>query len=203
MGNISCPWCGQRNQDDALECHKCGGPLPVMDGQGPGPNPPMPPRRMPRGFKRRMLLANSVSTIVGLIFLGVGLPFAIIFPIIGLQPGMTLMLVIGGGLGGLFTLMGGAMIYFGIRRGLRKIRPFEHGLATIGEIVDLYQDTRVSVNGRHPWAIVYSFQVYGFEHSGQELAWQRPSRNLTVGSQVHVLYMPDNPQENVTYPPPG
>jgi hypothetical protein len=50
---------------------------------------------------------------------------------------------------------------------------------------------------------VYTFQVHGFEHSGQELAWRHPSKNLAVGSKVHVLYMLENPQENVVYPPLG
>lgn len=200
MVYIACPWCGQRSRDDQPECYKCGGPLPVLDASDPGPNPPMPPRQLPKGFKRRLLLTNSVLTLVGLIFFGVGLPFAIIFPIVGLSPGMGMMIVIGGGLGGLFTIAGGAMLYFGIRQGLRKIRPFEHGQATIGEVVDIYQDTRISINGRHPWAIVYVFRVHGIEHEGKDLSWQRSALKQSVGNRVHVLYIPDDPEESVIYP---
>jgi hypothetical protein len=161
----------------------------------------MAPRALPAGYKRRMLIANSVLNLVGGIFLLVGLPFAVTFPIIGISTGDWLFLLIGGGLGGVFALLGGGMLYYGVQQALGKIRPLEHGKATIGEVVDMYRDTSVSVNGRNPMAIVYLFKVHGYEYEGKGQSWKYSQHNLKVGDRVHVLFMPDDPEESVIYPP--
>jgi hypothetical protein len=161
----------------------------------------MPPRALPKGYKQRMLFRNAPLTLIGIIFFFVGFPLGIIFTIVGLIPGMWLMIVIGGGIGGIFTILGIGMAYFGIQQGLSKIRPFEHGHATIGEIVDVYQDSSVSVNGRYPWAVVYTYRVHGLEYEGKALSWNRATRNRAVNDRVHVLYLMDDPEQSVIYPP--
>ena len=201
MAFINCPWCTQRNNQADLECRKCGGPLPTMSGSDPGPNPPLPPRTLPQGYKQKMMFRNSPLTLIGIIFFFVGFPLGIIFTIVGLIPGMWLMIVIGGGIGGLFTLLGIGMGYFGIQQGLKKIRPFEHGHATIGEIVEIYQDTSISVNGRFPWAVIYTFRFQGIEFEGKAISWNRAVQNHAVKDRVHVLYLMNDPEQSVIYPP--
>jgi len=148
-----------------------------------------------------MLVSNAVLNLVGGIFLLVGLPFAVIFPIVGIATGMLLFVLIGGGLGGVFTILGGGMLFFGIRDGLSKIRPFEHGLATVGEVVEMYRDHSISINGRNPMAIVYTYTVHGIEYEDQVHSWKYGKQTQAVGNRVHVLYLPDDPHQSVIYPP--
>lgn len=201
MKVMICPWCNQRNDPGDLECRKCGGPLPGLCGSDPGPVPQAAPRKLPSGYKRRLLLTDSVLTIVGGIFLLVGLPFVIVFPIIGITTGMWLFVVIGGGLGGLFVILGGGMLYYGILQGFVKIRPLEYGQATIGEVVEIYRDTTIRINRQHPLAIVYVYKVHGNEYEGKIRSWKYDQDDLAVGDRVHVLYMPDAPEQSVIYPP--
>jgi len=151
-----------------------------------------------------MLMGNNVPALVGLIFLLIGFPLGLIFTILGITlPGMWLFIVIGGGVGGIFTLLGGAMLYFGIREGLGKIRPFEHGQATIGEVIEMYRDPTVSINGRNPWAIIYTFKVHGLTYEGKAISWKYAPQTQAEGNRVHVLYLPDDPDQNAIYPPVG
>lgn len=202
MEFINCPWCSQRVPDTDLDCRQCGGPLPPPIGDDPGPSPPLPPRKLPAGYKRRMLFTNEVFPLVGLIFLLIGFPLGLIFIILGIVlPGMWVFIVGGGSVGGIFTLLGGAMLFAGIQSGLRKIRPFEHGQATVGEVVELFRDRSIQVNGRNPWRIIYTFKVHGAPYEGKVLSWQHAPQSQAVGNKIFVLYMPDDPDQNVVYPP--
>ena len=202
MEPINCPWCKQRTTETALECRRCGGPLTPPLGDDPGLSPPLPPRALPQGYKRRMFFSNSVLSLVGGIFLMVGLPIGIIFTILGITlPGMVLFIIIGGSLGSIFTLLGGGMVYFGIQEVLGKIRPYEHGQAAVGEVIDIYRDHSISMNGRNPWAILYSFKAHGQPYQGKELSWKFNPKTQAVGNKLYVLFMPDDPDQNVIYPP--
>jgi len=201
MDFINCPWCGQRTQADALECHKCGGPLPSIRGDDPGPSPPLPPRQLPKGYKQRVFLKNSPLSLIGGIFFIVGLPFTIIFPLVSFFTQEWLFLIMGCGLGGLFVALGAGMLLFGIRSGLNKIRPYELGQATVGEIIDIHRDYSMMVNGRNPWRIYYQFETSTTPYEGSVLTWQNAERTHKVGNRVYVLYMLENPDQNALYPP--
>ncbi len=202
MDFITCPWCGQRNPADALECRACGGPLPVP-GSDPGPEPPPPPRQLPKGYKTRVLWKNAPINAIGLVFFTIGAVFACLFPVIGLASGLVPLLCIGGGLGGLFVVLGGGMLYSGIRTGLGKIRPYEIGRAALGEITEIYRDTSVDVNGRNPWAVRYQFEAEGQVYEGRATTWKYAPKLHQSGDRVHVLYLPDDPEQNALYPPLG
>ncbi|MBC8333442.1 MAG: DUF3592 domain-containing protein [Anaerolineae bacterium] len=203
MNFINCPWCGQRVPQTDLDCRKCGGPLTPPVGNDPGAAPPPPPRTLPAGYKRRMLFKNAPFTLIGGIFLIIGFPIGLIFTILGFViPGMWLFIVIGGGVGGIFTLLGGGMLYAGVQQGLDKIRPYEHGQATVGEVIEIQQDYSMSVNGRYPWAIVYIFDdARGRPYEGKAITWQHAPKTQAVGNRVYVLYLPDDPDQNALYPP--
>ena len=78
------------------------------------------------------------------------------------------------------------------------------GVATRGEIVDLHQDTSESINGRHPWAVVYAYEADGRMYEGTVKSWGRAGSVLAlygVGSPVHVLYVRERPERSALYPP--
>ncbi len=199
---ISCPWCGQRNPDTAPECRKCGGPLPVRGGD-PGPLPPPPPRPLPKGYKRRMLWKNSPINLIGGIFALVGVGIACLFPVIGLFSGLWLFILIGGFMGLIFGGLGGGLLYYGLRQAYSKIRPYEHGLAVEGEILEIFRDPSIEVNGRNPWAVTYLYTVNGEPREGRTLTWKHAPKLLSAGDKVHVLYLPEDPDQSVLYPPLG
>ncbi len=199
---INCPWCGQRNPADALECRKCGGPLPVK-GKDPGPTPPPPPRTLPRGYKRRMLWKNSPINLIGGIFALVGAGIGCIFPLVGLVSGLWLLLLVGGFIGLVFTALGGGMLYAGLRSAYGKIRPYEHGIATEGEIAEIFRDPTVEVNGRNPWAVTYLYTANGQTLEGRTRTWKHAPALVESGDVVHVLYLPEDPEQSVLYPPLG
>ncbi len=202
MDFITCPWCGQRNPADALECRSCGGPLPVS-GSDPGPEPPPPPRQLPKGYKNRVLWKNAPGNAIGLVFAVIGISLLCIFAPVGLISGLLPILCIGGGMGVIFALIGGGLLYTGVRNGLRKIRPYELGYAAIGEITEIYRDTSMEVNGRNPWAVRYQFEADGQLYEGKATTWKYAPNLHKSGDRVHVLYLTEDPEQNALYPPLG
>ena len=199
---ITCPWCGQRNLADSLECRKCGGPLPVKAGAPLGAAPPPPPRALPKGYKKRMLWKDSPLTLIGSIFTALGAIMGCIFSIIALAAGVIFMLI-GSFIGFLFLVIGGIALYTGIQQGLSKIRPYEMGHSAIGEITEIYQDTTITVNGRHPWAVLYRFEIGGIPYEGKARTWNYAPKLKSVGDKVYVLYLSESPDKNALYPPLG
>ncbi len=198
-----CPWCGQRNPADALECRSCGGPLPAPLGDDPGPEPPPPPRQLPAGYKNRVLWKNAPGNAIGLAFFLLGAMLGCILSVAGLATGLLPLACIGGGMGLLFVLIGGGLLFAGIRSGLGKIRPYELGRAAVGEITEIFRDTSVSVNGRSPWAVLYQFEADGVVYEGRATTWKHAPGIQAVGNRVYVLYLPDDPEQNALYPPLG
>ncbi len=202
MEYIICPWCGQRNPSDALSCQHCGGTLP-NPGADPGPEPPPPPRPLPKGYRQRMLFKNSPLLLIGLIFSGVGLGSLCLFAVIGAATGMLLMVGIAGLIGLIFVLIGAPMAYAGWKGALDKIRPYENGVHALGEISEIFRDVSVTVNGRNPWAVTYLYTVDGQTLEGRVTTWKYAPKMLKTGYHVHVLYLPEDPQQSVIYPPLG
>ncbi|NUM47301.1 MAG: DUF3592 domain-containing protein [Anaerolineales bacterium] len=198
---LNCPWCDSRNANGAHNCAQCGGPLPPPVGSDPGEQPPPPPRALPKGYRSRVMFRNTPLLLIGSIFTLIGLPFACIFPIVGVATGLLLFVLIGGLIGGLFVVIGLAMAYSGYRTAEGKIRPFQFGVPAKGTVVDVHQDTSITVNGRSPYAVVYQFEVHGRAMEGTVLSWKYAPQLQAPGNVVWVLYMQDDPTQNVIYPP--
>jgi hypothetical protein len=198
---VNCPWCTSRNPNTQMNCTQCGGPLPPPVGSDPGPKPPMPPRTLPKGYRTRVIFRGTPLFLVGFIFALVGAPFAFFFPLIGFAIGDYIFPIIGCLLGGGFVVLGIVLAYFGYRAAIGKIRPFQYGLATTGKVVDLHLDTSIQVNGRSPYAVIYHFDVMGKPFEGKVLSWHYAAHQQAPGNVVWVLYMQDDPTQNVIYPP--
>lgn len=189
---ITCGWCGTKYSGFQPNCKNCGGALPHPPGMDAGEPPPDPPRRLPKGFERRVLWTHNVFALVGGIFLLVGVPLMI--GMVFVHP-----------LAPLIPLIHCTLGYFLLRHGRgkakRMLNAFVNGKAIRGDIKDVFEDTSISVNNRHPWAIAYGFDVQGQIYEGTARTWDADARLRSRGQHIWVLAIESDPEQNTIYPP--
>lgn len=197
---VVCPWCGTVYERYQPNCSNCGGVLPNRDSRSPGAAPPPPPRQLPPEFVRRARRASQFAMLFGTIFAAVGGGLAILFAVLGAALGMWLFVFLGGTLGGLFFLAGLAVLAYGRRSRSRRLRALVEGVAAPGQVVDVYVDQSVQVNGRSPWRVVYTFSAGGVQYEGGAHTFT-PDEEYEPGVPVYVVYVADDPGQNSLYPP--
>jgi membrane protein implicated in regulation of membrane protease activity len=204
---ITCPWCGTNYVSFQSNCDNCGGSLPLpaeMVATAPAESlapPPPPPRNVPRQALWRILftdgwsVAGAVFSLLGFIFgvLGTALTVTLVAAFVGLPFA---------GLGVLFLGAGIPMLVWRYQMAYRTVEVLEQGEATVGEIVDVYQNYQVRVNGRYPWTVQYRYEVGGREYSGRVTTLSRPDLSQQPGRPVYVLHMQDDPGQSTLYPSP-
>jgi hypothetical protein len=158
-----------------------------------GPPPPPPPRPLPEGFATRVRFTHNFILLLGLAFFLFG----------GL---MTAFLVAKKSWAALFPgffLLGGiGMLKEGILTASRTLKAFRHGKAILGRIVSVTVDRQSHANGRHPWDIVYSFEVDGQTHQGKFTTFESATmERFPVQRPVWVLAVEKDPARNTIYPP--
>lgn len=201
-GSITCSWCGTRYTRHQRNCTNCGGPLPGPTPPDPGPEPPPPPRTIPDAYVRRLYLTGNVPNLVGGIFALVGslVTAGMLWMTYMLGPEVAWASLTGL----LFVGIGGILLVVGVRRARRQLHALRDGVVARGEITDLYQDTTESINGRHPWAVVYQYEADGRVLEGKVKSWDRAGSVMilyAIGSPVHVLYVRGRPERSALYPP--
>ncbi|TLD69818.1 hypothetical protein FEM03_15965 [Phragmitibacter flavus] len=189
---ITCGWCSTHYQHWQNRCDSCGGPMPPMPGMAIGAPPPPAPRSVPSGFPLRVLLTNNIASIIGAIIFGAG-------------AFMTLMFLVAGNWGalfpGLFALGGFLVLRFGIKQGRSTLHAFRDGIAVEGKVHQVSKDTTTTVNGEHPWKLVYHFRVADHLHQGVLISFDSTLSKRVSGQPLWVLYVPENPEKNTLYPP--
>ena len=101
-----------------------------------------------------------------------------------------------------FPALGATIMGFTIRSNRREIRAFRHGRPVLAKVTSRGQNTRVSVNGRHPFEIAWEFQVDGEIYSGSLSSMSMLAmEDLMAKHQLPVLYDPANPRINTVYIP--
>jgi len=200
---ITCAWCGKVFNELREDCARCGGALPPPDGADAGAPPPPVPRVLPTDFRRRVLVTRNETVLAAgllLIFATASawgfLPFS---PRVrqsgfGIQEGYFLALF------GVFFLFGAALLWFGLRRGMRAVRIVEFGEAAGGTIIAVTRDAFKSLGGRPHTVISYIFAADGEVHNGEAHTCDDAVAR-EAGQPVHVLYQASNPRANVIYPP--
>ncbi len=175
----TCAWCDTVNTDAAAtNCVNCGGPLPALPGMDPGPEPPPPPRTLPVKYRRRVMYWKNVRVLVGMMFTIVGC-WTILFPIIGIPVWIK-----------------------GRKMALAKLAALERGRGARAQVVDVWRDTSVTINGRNPWAIEYSFETAeGTVVKGKAQAWDASNADRRPGQPLWVVYLPEDPEQNAIWPP--
>ncbi len=189
---FTCGWCGKHYVNWQNQCVSCGGPMPPLPGMELGSPPPGAPRTLPKGFAMRTLLTSNFATIFGLVITGfsslftwamlVAKPWVAIFP-------------------GLFLLGGLSMLRYGWKQGRATLRAFRHGEAVQGKLATLEKDTTTTVNGKHPWKLIYHFQLGNELHEGKVISFDSTVGTRTRGQPLWVLYVEKDPAQNTLYPP--
>lgn len=167
--------------------------MPPPPGMDAGPEPPPPPRKLPEGFALRVRLTRNLPMIIGLVFTFLG--------------GMMTLAMIGAKtwaalFPGFFLLGGLGMLKMGIQQGSQTLDAFRNGLAVKGRAASVRQDMQTTVNGRHPWEIIYTFESEGYPREGKTMTWEVETANrLQCGAPLWVLVVEGNPERNTVYPP--
>ena len=188
----TCPWCSTHYINWQSQCKSCGGRMPPPPGMELGPPPPSVPRELPKNYAFRVRWANNIATLVGGMFTFVGfvlfLPMAVNLLWAALLP--------------LLFLIGGLSIFLhGWRSASAKLRAFRYGEAAQGKIASIGKDTSQSVNGRHPWRLVYHFTVGDQLQEGILTSFDSTIGQRSSGQPLWVLYVPEDPSKNAIYPP--
>jgi hypothetical protein len=158
-----------------------------------GPEPPEPPRKLPDGFALRVRLTRNVPMIIGLGFTLIG----------GFMTVAMISVKTWAALFPAFFLLGGlGMLKMGFQEGVRVLDAFRHGRAVRGKAASVREDTQTTVNGRHPWEIIYTFEAEGQPYEGKVTTFEAATANRFYGQPpVWVLVVEDNPERNTVYPP--
>ncbi len=207
MIKITCPWCGTNYTGFQSNCDNCGGslPLPVERALEPSPpnlpSPPPPPREVPPRVAWRILITDGWA-ITGFVFSLLGL----IFSVVGLALTVTLVGAFVGipfaGMGILFLGGGGPLLAWRYQLAQKTLLVLRHGQAAQGEILNVYQNFQIQVNGRYPWTVEYRCDVNGRVYQGKVTTLSQPDLSQEPGKAVYVLYMADDPAQNTIYPSP-
>ena len=204
---ITCPWCGTGYTTFQPNCKNCGGsmPLPVeKDSDSSGKAlavPPPAPRDVPRNYIWRILLSDGwaitggILALVGAIFgvVGFGLTAGIVTAFVGLPFAALGVLGLGGGT---------AVLVWRYQEAQKIKEVLKEGETVLGEIENVQQVLNVRVNGRHPWTISYGFEVSGRLYQGKLTTLSQPDLSQQPETDIYVLYMQENPEQNTIYPHP-
>ncbi len=93
-----------------------------------------------------------------------------------------------GGMGVVFTLIGGGGLFFIIRRKMIRNWVKKNGTTVRAEVTEVFRNTSISYNGRNPWAVVCTWTDFsGTTHSFQsDSLWSDPANYIKRGDQINV-----------------
>lgn len=188
----TCSWCGTHYVNWQSQCRSCGGPMPPLPGMELGSPPPPVPRSLPKHYAFRVRWASNLMVLVGAGFTMVGTLLFLPMVVNRLWAALLPLLFMIGGL---------SMFRIGWKGASGKLRAFRHGTAVKGKIASISKDTSQSVNGRHPWRLVYHFPVGNQMQEGVLTSFDSTIGERRSGQPLWVLYVQDDPSQNALYPP--
>lgn len=204
---ITCRYCGTSYATFQPSCQKCGGALVLPEAQAAEQPregiavPPPAPRQVPGNYAWRILgsdgwaITGGVLLFVGAVFgvVGIGLTLGIITAFVGLPFSGLAVLMLGAG---------GGLAVWRYREAQQTVALLRGGRSVLGEMMGVYQNLNVRVNGRHPWTAEYRYVVDGRPYEGKVVSLVRPDPRQQAGKGVYVLYQPDEPGRSTIYPHP-
>ncbi|MBN1956550.1 MAG: DUF3592 domain-containing protein [Anaerolineae bacterium] len=204
---ITCPWCGTHYERFQSNCDNCGGSLPLPAERPPTPagkrlpTPPPPPRQVPGNYAWRVLSTDG-GAIGATVFSLLGAIFAIVGGILTISVVAIFVGLPFAALGTVFLLIGIPLLITRYEQAQQTVQVLQHGEAVLGQIVDVHQNYHVRINGRSPWIVTYQFEASGRQYQGKVSTLSRPDLGQQPGQPIYVLYQPNDPQQNTSYPYP-
>lgn len=107
-----------------------------------------------------------------------------------------LLAAIFGGLGSVFFSIGAGFVIVSALGRARRQRARTYGRPVPAKVTAVTRDTSYSVNGKHPWVIEAEWRDEGLQETlrfRSRRLWSDPTREIQVGKQVTVWYIPDEP----------
>jgi hypothetical protein len=78
-------------------------------------------------------------------------------------------------------------------------RVFRDGAEVSGEVVRVFRDHAVRMNGKNPFRVVYTFMAEGKPRSGTATFWDDEPPRVEVGERVTILHAPSSPSRSVLW----
>lgn len=105
---------------------------------------------------------------------------------------------------GSFTLIfpgvGAALLFAAVRSNRREMRAYRNGLPAQGLVIKKGDDETTTVNGKHPFEVVWEFQVDGRTYKGRISHMNRELLERAIpGNEVTALYDPADPSANTVW----
>ena len=97
---------------------------------------------------------------------------------------------------------GGGILAWRYEKAQQTIKVLEEGDAVLGQIVEVYQNLAVQINGRNPWTVVYRYAVDRQEYGGKVTTLSQPDLRQEPRKGVYVLYSGAKPEQSTIYPHP-
>lgn len=177
---------------------------PTHDGE-PSPRPrqvvgpgtaPTAPVVEPETPVERLSFTESAATVplwFSLPFLVIGLGLMTAGVIGGLASGGFAIVL----LGGLFAVLGGALVRGHLRHERARRRLVRIGLRLDGEVLELAA-TGIQVNNQEQWIVRYRYEVHGWSLTGHSppVPWGQAAR-WAAGDPISLLVDPDDPSTSV------
>ena len=187
-----CPWCTTSYVNWQSKCGQCGGPLAPPPGMEIGPPPPPTPRKLPPAYVRRVRWTSNLPVLIGGGFFLFGL--LLFIPMVANRLWAAL-------LPAFFMLGGGSMFRYGWRQASGVLQAFRHGRAVEGRVHRVSWDTSTTVNGEHPWKLVYVFTADDMRREGIITTFDSTAGERSSGQPLWVLYDEADPSRSAIYPP--
>jgi hypothetical protein len=156
---------------------------------------------VPRQTIWRILLTDGwiitalIFSLLGAIFfpLGVALTIAVVTAFVGVPFAV---------IGLLFLIAAVPILVWRHRAASQTLDVLQEGEATLGEVVAVLQNYQIRINGRHPWTVIYRYDVGGEEFRGKVTTLSKPDLSQQPGKPVYVLHRQQDPGQSTIYPNP-
>ncbi len=156
-----------------------------------------PPRSVPQRRVRDQDVQALFLLLFGGILGGVGTLVGGTFTLLGALAVLPVFLPIGLGIWLVMGGIGGLLARRGIRR-LRAVRRvWEQGEVVTGQVLEAGWDRSVRVNRRSPVRVRYRYAVLGSPYEGVGHAWEDRLSQLPVGTEITLLVDPQEPQRSI------
>jgi len=100
----------------------------------------------------------------------------------------------------IFPLLGATLLAVAIRSRRRAVRAFTFGMPVVARVVQAGLDGSVQINGRHPFQVVWQFQIEGETYEGKVSTMDSfLIEPIAQASEIIVLHDRDDPRVNTVF----